>query len=105
MKRPIFATIRTEGGLFPADFLQRLANPSPDVPGLTPEAYHVAGHEKLNEAASRSWNRLLGVWAAFQDATKNIPAAEAGTGITREKWLLPLFNELGYGRLQPVRSI
>ena len=34
------------------------------VPGLTPEVYHLAGNEKLNEAASRSWNRRLGVRAA-----------------------------------------
>ena len=98
-------TVKTEGGLFPADFLQRLASPSSDVPGLTPEAYHLSGHEKLNEAASRAWNRLLGIWAAFQDATTNISATEPASGVTREKWLLPLFNELGYGRLQPARAI
>jgi len=34
------------------------------VPGLTPEVYHLAGNEKLNEAASRSGNRRLGVRAA-----------------------------------------
>jgi len=105
MKRLAFITIKTEGGLFSADFLQRLASASSDVPGLTPEAYHLAGREKLNEAASRAWNRLLGIWAAFQDATKNIPATEAATGVTREKWLLPLFNELGYGRLKSARAI
>ena len=30
------------------------------VPGLTPEVYHLAGNEKLNEAASRSGNRRPG---------------------------------------------
>lgn len=105
MKRSAFITVKTEGGLFTADFLQRLASGSSDVPGLTPEAYHLAGREKLNEAASRAWNRLLGIWAAFPDATRNIPVTEAATGVTREKWLLPLFNELGYGRLQSARAI
>jgi hypothetical protein len=56
-----FTTIRTEGALLPADLLQRIADGDRNVPGLTAEAYHLAGNEKLNEAASRSWNRLLGV--------------------------------------------
>jgi hypothetical protein len=97
-------TIRTEGALLPADFLQRLAEGSRDVPGLTPEAYHLAGTERLHEAISRSWNRLLGVWAAFQATTKDLAATDPGIGVTREKWLLPLFQELGYGRLLAART-
>ena len=30
--------------------------------------------------------------------------SDAATGLTREKWLLPLFQELGYGRLQSAKS-
>jgi hypothetical protein len=76
---------------------------SSTVPGLTPEAYHLAGKEKLNEAASRAWNRLLGIWTVFY--ATNVPAADPGTTVTREKWLLPLFGELGYGRLQQARAV
>jgi hypothetical protein len=97
-------TIRTEGGLLPPDFLQRLTGLHPDVPGLSPESYHLSG-EKVNEAASRAWNRLQGAWAAFQAAAEHVPASDPATTVTREKWLLPLFAELGYGRLQPARAI
>lgn len=76
---------------------------SPTIPGLTPEAYHLAGKEKLNEAASRAWNRLLGIWTVFYAA--NVPPGDPGTTTTREKWLLPLFGELGYGRLQQARAV
>lgn len=103
MRRTSFTTIKTEGGLLPPDFLQRLVTASSDVPGLTPAAYHLAGTEKLNEAASRAWNRLLGIWMSFQ--ATNVPETDPGTTITREKWLLPLFSELGYGRLQPARAL
>jgi hypothetical protein len=99
-----FTTIRSEGALLPPDFLRQIAEGRDKIPGLTPEAYHLAGTERLNEAASRSWNRLLGVWAAFQAATRDLPATDPGIGITREKWLLPLFQELGYGRLLPTAS-
>src|SRR5262249_24975921 len=73
------------------------------MPGLTPDAYHLAGHEKLNEAASRAWNRLLGIWTVFYSTI--VPAGDAGTTLTREKWLLPLFAELDYGRLQQARAV
>jgi hypothetical protein len=97
-------TIRTEGGLLPPDFLQRLTGLQADVPGLTSDSYHVTG-EKLNEAASRAWNRLLGMWTAFQSAAESLPASDPATTITREKWLLPVFAELGYGRLQSAKAI
>jgi type I restriction-modification system DNA methylase subunit len=105
MKRALPISIRAEGGLFPADFLQRLAAASPDVPGLRPEDYHLAGREKLNEAVSRCWNRMLGVWDGFRAALGTLPAGDRATSLTREKWLLPLFAELGYGRLQSARSL
>jgi hypothetical protein len=102
MRRQLFTTIRTEGGLFPPDFLQRLTTSS-TIPGLTSEAYHLAGKEKLNEASSRAWNHLLGIWTVFY--ATNIPDGDPGTTTTREKWLLPLFAELGYGRLQQAKAV
>lgn len=103
-RREIFTTIHTEGGLLPSDFLQRLAEGPTSIPGLTPEAYHLTGGEKLNEAASRSWNRLQGTWASFQSASSGLSDSEPGTSVTREKWLLPLFQELGYGRLVAAKA-
>ena len=95
-----FLSIRTEGALFPADILAQIA--SKTFGGVTPEAYHLDG-ENLNEAISRSWNRLLGVWKSFQTARAALPPGDFGTTLTREKWLYKLFQELGYGRLQSTR--
>jgi len=102
--RDPFTTIHTEGALLPSDLLQRILNYDKDLPGLTPEGYHLSG-EKLNEAINRSWNRLQGAWAAFQTARGRLGAGEAGTGLTRERWLLPLFDELDYGRLQVAKGL
>ena len=99
-----FTTIRSEGALLPPDLLQRIVEGDRKVPGLTPEAYHLVGNEKLNEAVSRSWNRLLGVWAVFQAGASALKPTDSGTGFTRDKWLLPLFQELGYGRLPMSRT-
>ena len=99
----LFESVTTEGALLPSDFLNRLAQRDKEIPGLTPDAYHLGSGEKLNEAISRSWNRVLGVWKSFAPGSQQLPASDAGTTLTREKWLLPLFQELGYGRLQTAK--
>ncbi len=102
--RDVYTTLRTEGALLPPDVLQRIAEADKSLPGLTPADYHCDG-EKLNEAASRAWQRLQGRWAAFEASRAELPADETGTTDTRERWLLPLFQELGYGRLIGARAI
>lgn len=94
--------VRSEGGLLPAEFLERLAAADNSLPGLTPADYHLGPRERLGEAINRSWSQLLGSWASFRDALAKTPDGDPATGLTRDRWLLPLFQELGYGRL--VRS-
>lgn len=99
-----FATIRTEGALLPPDILQRIGA-SKDLDGLRPEDYHLVKGERLNEAINRSWNRLVGIWSSFVKGQEALPSGDVGTSLTRERWLLPLFQELGYGRLQGSRAV
>src|SRR5207244_1594968 len=62
--------------------------------------------ESVRDAAERSWGYLRGVWAAYQDAlvrdgAEGDPAVHA-VGLTTERWLLPLFEQLGFGALASV---
>ncbi len=105
-RQDIFTTIHTEGSILPADLLQRIAENDSSLGGLRPEDYHLFKGEKLNEAINRSWNHLLGAWESF----KALISQREGdpnplTTETRERWLLPLFQELGYGRLQTAHAI
>jgi hypothetical protein len=50
----VFTTVHSEGALLPPDFLRQIAEGGDGIPGLTPEAYHLAGNERLHEAISRS---------------------------------------------------
>jgi len=104
-RRNLFTTIRTEGAILPADLLQRINDRDAQIKGLMPEDYHLAGSLKVNEAINQSYNRMLSAWAAFQTALQNSLPTDAGTTLTREKWLLPLFQELGYGRLPTAKAI
>ncbi|MGO9955051.1 MAG: N-6 DNA methylase, partial [Solirubrobacteraceae bacterium] len=92
------ATIRSEGGLLPADVLARVAALDRDLGGLNVSDFHLAPNERLGEAIARSWARLTAAWDAFSTDRDGLPAGAAGR-LTRERWLLPLFSELGYGRL------
>lgn len=103
--RALGPSIRTEGGLLPADLLARVASNDPQVPGLTLAAYHLDAGLRFGEAITRSWNRLIGAWAAFQAERAALPSGDPGTTVTRERWLLPLFDELGYGRLQRATAV
>ncbi|HUM64005.1 MAG TPA: N-6 DNA methylase, partial [Anaerolineaceae bacterium] len=103
--RNTFTTIHTEGALLPVDLLQRISENDKNLEGLNPESYHLAPGEKLNEAINRSWNRLSGLWGSFQAARGRLGSTDAGTTLTRERWLLPLFQELGFGRLSTSKAV
>ena len=104
-QRVSFTTLRAEGAILPADLLQRVATGDRNLSGLTPEDYHLDKGERLNEATNRAWNRLVGTWATFREARAKLPPGDLGTTVTRERWLLPLFSELGYGRLLTTKAI
>ena len=88
--RSTFTTIHTEGSLLPVDLLQRISENNKDLEALSPESYHLAPGEKINEAINRSWNRLNGLWGAFKTSRLRLGAGEAGTTLTRERWLLQI---------------
>src|SRR5579875_1925750 len=100
-----FTTVHSEGALLPVDVLERIAVlDSNSIEGLNAASYHHEG-ERLNEVMNQSWQRLQTLWRRFQTARQKLPVADSGTTLTRERWLLPLFSELGYGWLTPAPPI
>ena len=94
-----FQTIRSEGGLLPPDLLRHVLDPSAKLDGTLPENYGLPHGERLSEIITQSWNRLRKHWAEFRAAALRVPAGEAATGLTNDKWSLPLLRELGFGLL------
>ncbi|WP_405840161.1 Eco57I restriction-modification methylase domain-containing protein [Streptomyces sp. NBC_01518] len=99
-------TVATVGGLLPYDLLVRIKE-GKEQSGAKPADYRLfAKGESVRDAAERSWGYLRGVWAAYQDAlardgADNDPGVHA-VGLTTERWLLPLFEQLGFGALSAV---
>ncbi|HLX89798.1 MAG TPA: hypothetical protein VKR22_15240, partial [Acidimicrobiales bacterium] len=102
MSNSQFATITTEGGLLPSDLIARLVGDTSSLPGTGEDDYHVTPGKKLREVINRSWNDLLGAWQIFQPQAARFSPDDHTSRLTWDRWLLPLFAELGYGQLQRI---
>lgn len=98
--------VRPEGGIVPPSLFQHLAAPPAEGDAtwrasLAPAAYHLPPQTTLRDAASRSWSYLVGAWQAWRTTQEREPGGLEGTAaaLVRERWLLVLLQELGYGRL------
>ena len=97
--RSEFQTVRSEGGLLPPDLLRRVVDRRSALTGTRPEDYGLSPGERLNEVITHSWNRLRRHYGEFDSAAAHLPEGEAGTGLTNDKWSLPLLRVLGFGFL------
>ena len=93
----VFTSIHVVGGLLPADMLVRIAD-GKDISGSRPADYHVVGARSVQDDAERHWDYLKGAWRALRAALGDDGHDPAG--LATENWLLPLFEEHGFGRLQ-----
>jgi len=94
--------ITTEGGLLPSDYLTELLAPKTTIEGLDPVTYNLAEGERIGEQVTRSWSRLKGRWADFKKSIADKLPGDATTTETRDRWLHPLFQELGFGQRLPI---
>ena len=100
-----FVSVRSVGGLLPSDLLREVAAGSRELDGTSAESYGLAPGERLNDHITRSWNRLTSVWDAFNEYVQQRPENDAtATTLTRQRWLNPLFDELGFSGLPTARA-
>lgn len=103
--RGSFQAITVVGGVLPPAMLGRIQTGNlQDRTGLAPASYFLSGRETIGDAASRSWSYLKGVWQDWQDFDTRKGAFGPGTGDARQRWLLILLRELGYGQVAPAGS-
>lgn len=104
-QKELFTTIKSEGGILPLDYLRKVESFSKDIKGITSADYHLIEGEAILQKISRDWARAQTAWTSFKKAREKIAGDQAGTVETREKWLLPLFTILEYGRLEKASYI
>ncbi|CAM3658007.1 N-6 DNA methylase [Mycobacterium frederiksbergense] len=92
----VFKGVRTVGTALPAEAIPR-ANEL-RMPGQTAEGYQLSPGMAVNGAIARAWEAMLAAHRAWHAALERLPEGDAATKLTRDKWLLPLLYELGWGR-------
>jgi hypothetical protein len=92
----VFRAVRTVGTALPAEAIPR-ANEL-RMPGQTAEAYQLSPGMTVNGAIARAWEAMLAAHRAWRTALERLPEGDPATKLTRDKWLLPLLYELGWGR-------
>ncbi|MEU7887778.1 DNA methyltransferase [Microbispora bryophytorum] len=99
MRNAAYLAVDVQGSLLPQDVLSRIAAADRELPGMRPEDYNLAASERLGDAASRRWDYLLGAYRAFRERLDKLPEGDSATSLTRDRWLLVLLQELGFGRV------
>ncbi|MEV4952468.1 Eco57I restriction-modification methylase domain-containing protein [Paenarthrobacter nitroguajacolicus] len=97
-----FQAISVVGGVVPPSLLGRIQSGEVNDPkSLDPASYHLMGTETVRDASSRSWGYLRTAWQSWRelDAKRRPDGQGAGTGDARQKWLLILLREFGYGQV------
>lgn len=96
-----FTAIRIEGGLFPAEFLQRIA--ALTAPGQSAEDYGVPPGRTLRDEIGRYWTIAEALWKDYRQNRRRSDIAAERTGV--ERWLVRLFRDvLGYADINPTAS-
>lgn len=101
----VLPDVRSEGNLLPADMLVHILNRDSKLPGMSEDDYHLIGGVQLKEAINQSWQKMQTVWKSFAAIKDTFTSENATTGPTRRRLLLPLFSELGYGRLNAAKPV
>lgn len=92
----VFRAVRTIGTALPAEALPRASELR--MPGQSAENYELPPGMNLNGAIARAWEAMLAAHRRWTDSLGRLPESDPATKLTRDKWLLPLLYELGWGR-------
>jgi hypothetical protein len=101
MSLAAFRSVTLVGSVLPADAVTKAADLA--LPGQKPHDYLLTPGVTINAAAARAWADLTGAWQKRETALQTA-AGDGATRYTRERWLLPLLAELGYGRVPALPS-
>ncbi|UPU43167.1 MULTISPECIES: Eco57I restriction-modification methylase domain-containing protein [Rhodococcus] len=95
-----FKSVRTVGTVLPSEALTRAVDLR--MPGQKAADYQLPPGMAVNAAIARGWEAMLAAHREWTQSLDRLPPGDPATKLTREKWMLPLLYELGWGRPEVV---
>ena len=95
-----FKAVHVVGTVLPHEALPRAAELR--MPGQHATDYQLPPGMAVNAAIARAWEAMLAAHQQWQQALGRLPDADPAVKLTREKWLVPLLDELGWGHPEAV---
>jgi hypothetical protein len=89
-----FTTIVSEGNLIPADLLAQIA--TGEAVGQQPADFGFERSRRLTDEIAAAWADARAFWEAFQRSLRRLRDDDPATTLTRERWIIPLLETLGY---------
>lgn len=87
-----YTSIEVEGALFPSDLLDRIATGEAD--GQRVGDFGLTGGSRLSDEIQSAFSDVRAYWEAFQRRLAR--SKESATTVTREAWVVPLLERLGF---------
>ncbi|POY04831.1 restriction endonuclease [Mycobacterium kansasii] len=96
----VFRAVRIVGTALPAEAIPRVSEVR--MPGQSAGEYDLPPGMTVNGAIARAWEAMLAAHLQWRTMLGRLPEGDPAIKLTREKWLLPLLYELGWGRPEVV---
>lgn len=97
-------TVRTVGALLPSDVLVKALD-GDGLEGLDEESYGLDGDVRIRDTVNDAWNEARSLWWRFVSELRELPEDDAtATALTRERWLIPLLELLGFDEIEVLSS-
>ena len=97
-----FPSIRIEGAILSADVLAKLE--AADLPGQRPADFGFDSATRLKDEIVRAWTTAQAYWRAFRHRIDALKEGSSGVTETRNLWMIPFLDLLGYGELEFSKS-
>lgn len=88
-----YPTISIQGNILAAELLEELER---EAPHQNPASFGLPAGSRVKDEIARAWGEARLQWQVFQSKRERIKEGATGTSETRQFWILPLLDTLGY---------